>query len=116
MDLLKQLYTISSKSGNEGAMKTFILKCLGCVSLSIKTDRIGNLYITKGNAVKYPCVAAHLDEIHVPCERDIVTEGDKIFAVDRLWNRVGCASEKVGGRCSPYGGHHHAKLHPHNSL
>jgi putative aminopeptidase FrvX len=97
MDLLKQLYTISSKSGNEGAMKTFILKCLECVSLSIKTDRIGNLYITKGNAEKYPCVAAHLDEIHSPCKREVVIEGDKIFTVDKLWNRVGCGADDKNG-------------------
>lgn len=78
-------------------MKTFILKCLECVSLSIKTDRIGNLYITKGNAEKYPCVAAHLDEIHSPCEREVVIEGDKIFTVDKLWNRVGCGADDKNG-------------------
>ena len=97
MDLLKQLYTISSKSGNEGAMKTFILKCLECVSLSIKTDRIGNLYITKGNAEKYPCVAAHLDEIHSPCKREVIIEGDRIFTVDSLWNHVGCGADDKNG-------------------
>jgi hypothetical protein len=70
-------------------MKTFILKCLECVSLSIKTDRIGNLYITKGNAEKYPCVAAHLDEIHSPCKREVVIEGDKIFITYLSYKRKG---------------------------
>ena len=97
MYLLKQLYTISSKSGNEGRIKAFILNCLKDMPISIETDEIGNMYITKGYAEKYPCLAAHLDEIHAPCEREVVIEGDKIFTVDRLWNRVGCGADDKNG-------------------
>ena len=97
MHLLKQLYTISSKSGNEGRIKAFILNCLKDMPISIETDEIGNMYITKGYAEKYPCLAAHLDEIHAPCEREVVIEGDKIFTVDRLWNRVGCGADDKNG-------------------
>ena len=66
MNLLRQLYAISSKSGNEGKIKSFIVGYLSSISLSVRTDEIGNLYITKGVADVYPCVAAHLDEIHIP--------------------------------------------------
>lgn len=97
MDLLQQLYKISSKSGMEDQIKSFILENLRDVDLDVKTDDIGNMFITKGIAESYPCVAAHLDEIHVPCVREVVVEGDKVFTVNRLWNRVGCGADDKNG-------------------
>ena len=97
MELLKQLYKISSKSGMEDSIKSFVLSCVSDVDLKVETDDIGNLFITKGVAATFPCVAAHLDEIHSPCDRDVVIEGDKIFTVDRLWNRVGCGADDKNG-------------------
>jgi hypothetical protein len=81
----------------EDRIKSFVLDCLGDMPLTVETDEIGNLFITKGVAEAYPCVAAHLDEIHAPCEREVVVEGDKVFAVDRLWNRVGCGADDKNG-------------------
>lgn len=63
----------------------------------IKTDDIGNLFITKGLAESYPCFAAHLDEIHSPCQREVVVDEDVIYTVDRLWNRVGCGADDKNG-------------------
>lgn len=97
MELLSRLYKIISKSGMEDRMKSFVLDCLSDVTLTVETDGIGNLFITKGVAEVYPCVAAHLDEIHSPCEREVVIEGDRIFTVDRLWNRVGCGADDKNG-------------------
>lgn len=97
MKLLQQLYSISSKSGMEDRIKSFILDYLRDVDMVIKTDDIGNLFITKGLAETYPCLAAHLDEIHVPCEREVVVDGDVLYAVDRLWNRVGCGADDKNG-------------------
>ena len=97
MKLLQQLYKISSKSGMEDQMRSFILDHLRDVDLDIKTDDIGNVFITKGHATSYPCVAAHLDEIHSPCQRETVIDGDIIYTVDRLWNRVGCGADDKNG-------------------
>ena len=97
MNLLLQLYEISSKSGMEDNMKTFVLECLCGLDLIIEMDETGNLFITKGLAESYPCVAAHLDEIHSPCQRETVVEGDVIYTVDRLWNRVGCGADDKNG-------------------
>ena len=97
MELLKKLYKIISKSGMEDTIKSFVLDCLVDVQMSITTDEIGNLFITKGEAESYPCVAAHLDEIHSPCEREVVIDGDIIYTVDRLWNRVGCGADDKNG-------------------
>ena len=97
MELLSQLYTISSKSGMEDRIKSFVLGCLKDEQMTVETDEIGNLFITKGKADSYPCLAAHLDEIHAPCEREVVVEGDKVYTVDRLWNRVGCGADDKNG-------------------
>ena len=97
MEILKQLYKISSKSGMEDRIKSFVLGSVNDVDLKVDTDDIGNLFITKGIADTYPCLVAHLDEIHNPCEREIVIEGDKIFTVNRLWNRVGCGADDKNG-------------------
>ena len=67
------------------------------LATDVKEDEIGNLFITKGVSDSYPCVAAHLDEIHSPCEREVVSDGDKIYTVDRLWNRVGCGADDKNG-------------------
>ena len=97
MELLKQLFKIISKSGMEDKMKSFVLDNLKNEVLQVESDDIGNLFITKGVADTYPCVAAHLDEIHTPCEREVVVEGDIIYTVDRLWNRVGCGADDKNG-------------------
>ena len=97
MELLSQLYRIISKSGTEDRIKSFVLDCLNVTDLTVEADQIGNLFITKGVAEYYPCVAAHLDEIHAPCEREVVIDGDVIYTVDRLWNRVGCGADDKNG-------------------
>ena len=97
MELLAKLYTIISKSGKEDGIKSFLLGCVKGQGLTVETDQIGNLFITKGDAEQYPCVAAHLDEIHSPCQREVVVDGDKIYTVDRLWNRVGCGADDKNG-------------------
>ena len=97
MELLKQLYKIISKSSMEDKIKSFVLDCLKNEVLQVESDDIGNLFITKGVADTYPCVAAHLDEIHSPCQREVVVDGDKVYTVNRLWNRVGCGADDKNG-------------------
>ena len=81
----------------EDMIKSFILDYLSDVDMVIKTDDVGNLFITKGLAESYPCVAAHLDEIHSPCQREVVVDEDVIYTVDRVWNRVGCGADDKNG-------------------
>ena len=97
MHLLTKLYKINSKSGKEEKIKSFLLDSLKHLSIFVETDAIGNLFITKGVADVYPCVAAHLDEIHAPSQREEVVEGDIIYTVDDLWNRVGCGADDKNG-------------------
>ncbi len=64
MELLKKLYQIYSPSGKERAMTKFIWDYVKRIpGVKLETDKIGNLYITKGDAESYPCIAAHLDQV-----------------------------------------------------
>lgn len=64
MELLKQLYKVHSYSGNEEPMRRFITRWAKNNGLSVTKDTTGNLYITKGTAESYPCIVAHMDEVH----------------------------------------------------
>ena len=72
MELLRQLYKVHSLSGNEKAMKKFVRKYIRrhIPDVKIRTDRKGNLYIIKGVAETYPCIAAHLDQVHREHSKD----------------------------------------------
>ena len=65
MQLLKQLYNKSSHSGEETAMQQFITDyCKAQPNTIVKQDKKGNIYVTRGSADSFPCVVAHMDEIH----------------------------------------------------
>lgn len=72
MELLRQLYKVHSLSGNEKAMKKFVRKYIRrhIPDVKIRTDRKGNLYIIKGVAETYPCIAAHLDQVQREHSKD----------------------------------------------
>lgn len=83
MELLKQLYTIHALSGKEKQIRNFIKGYIfeNIPGVKITGDKIGNLYITKGQADTYPCIVAHLDQVqrlHSKDFRAIETE-DIIF-------------------------------------
>ena len=59
MQLLTELYKITSKSGREDKIKSFLLDCLKDIQIKIETDSIGNLFITKGQTDIYPCKQFH---------------------------------------------------------
>lgn len=63
MELLKQLYRISSPSGQEKRMRKYILKYCKKLGAETQVDSKGNVYVTKGVAESYPCIVAHMDEV-----------------------------------------------------
>ena len=97
MELLKSLYGINCKSGHEAEIKNFVLGQLADVELSVEEDSFGNIFITKGVAGSYPCVTAHLDEVHVPVEKSLVVDGAMIYAVDAAGERTGIGADDKNG-------------------
>lgn len=82
MELLKNLYSIHSMSGKENAMRNFIKRYVkDNIPGASCTQKDGNIYIVKGEADTYPCVAAHLDQVqtkHSPDFRVLDIDG-KLF-------------------------------------
>lgn len=65
MELLQKLYRIQAPSGREEAMTEFIQNILDTIpNVKYNIDKMGNIYVVKGNAETYPCVIAHTDEVH----------------------------------------------------
>lgn len=64
MELLKELYGISAPTHKEKKMIAFVSQKLKDLGVTFTVDKIGNIYATKGKADTYPCLAAHLDEVH----------------------------------------------------
>ena len=81
----------------EDRIKSFILDHLKDLDLLIETDDFGNIFITKGVAEIYPCITAHLDEVHNVEHRTIVEDGGIIYAVDKEGNRVGLGADDKNG-------------------
>lgn len=96
-ELLFQLYKINSKSSNEKEIISFILHYLSNLNLNISQDTVGNIFISKGETTSYPCVAAHLDEVHLPAQRILHTENNIVFATDEHGERVGIGADDKNG-------------------
>jgi len=66
MQLLRQLYAIHSPTGYEWPMIQFVREYVSkhIPEAEVRFDKLGNLYITKGEAgVGYPTLACHLDQV-----------------------------------------------------
>lgn len=83
MELLKKLYEIHSLSGKEKHIRNFIKGYIfeNIPNVKITGDKIGNLYITKGQAETYPCIVAHLDQVQRLHSKDFraIETGEIIF-------------------------------------
>lgn len=69
MELLKELYGISAQTHQEKDMIAFVSQRLTDLGVSFTIDKAGNIYATKGKATTFPCIAAHLDEVHQAREK-----------------------------------------------
>ena len=64
MERLMALYNTASPSGREKSMIRLLKAELTGMGITHYQDRKGNLYAVKGRARTYPCVVAHMDEVH----------------------------------------------------
>ena len=74
MELLKQLFSIHSKSGKEGKIRKFIWNWVRQTvpDAKIECDKPGNLYITKGKSSTFPCIVAHMDQVQERHSKDFI--------------------------------------------
>lgn len=64
MERLLALYNTASPSGREKSIARLIMAELDRMGVRHTQDRMGNIYAVKGQAETYPCVVAHMDEVH----------------------------------------------------
>lgn len=71
-ELLFQLYAIHSPSGGEKKMRRFIKRYINanCGVCRMEQDATGNLFVTKGIADSYPCLASHMDQVQHAHSKD----------------------------------------------
>lgn len=101
MELLKELYGISARTHQEKDMIAFVSQRLSDLGIVFTTDKAGNIYATKGNTDTYPCIAAHLDEVHEAREKgyEVLVVRDEFIigfnSCKREFNGIG-ADDKNG--------------------
>jgi hypothetical protein len=75
----------------------WIIKTLGKIdnNFNWEFDKIGNLYIIKGESEFYPCMVAHLDTVHEHVDNFIIKRvGDFIIGFDNdCGTQVGCGAD-----------------------
>ena len=62
-NLLKHLYEVHSPSNREKKMRRVVRRYCEQLGASVTQDSGGNLLVTKGEALVYPCIVAHLDQV-----------------------------------------------------
>jgi tripeptide aminopeptidase len=62
--LLFQILEIQSESRDCIDMQAFLWEYAESRQWEVDCDDVGNIYITKGMAVHFPCVVAHMDTVH----------------------------------------------------
>ena len=93
MELLKKLYRIPSPSGKEDRMKAFVKTQLALAGASVCEDPAGNIYAVKGKGEAYPCIVAHLDEVHRRKKGfEVIRTRNLIFG----FNRISMSQEGIG--------------------
>lgn len=101
MQLLKQLYVIHSETGREWPMIQLVREYVSknIPEATIRFDKLGNLYITKGEAgIGYPTLACHLDQVQKIHSEDfeVRQDGDILYG----WSEQ---SQQRGGLFGPIG-------------
>ena len=95
MKNLINLYYVSSPSGEEKKMRKYLKQWLktNVPTAQVYADQSG-IYVTKGYAETFPCVVAHIDEVHNERNHDyrVVVSGDYIFG----WNVASKRTQGIG--------------------
>jgi len=85
MKILQKILKTQSCSYQTERMSRTIKEILNHYNLSYTTDKVGNIYCTKGNADLYPTMVAHIDTVHDINDNVVIqTIGTKYYAFDKV--------------------------------
>ena len=99
-ELLIKLYKINSPSKRENKMRSFIIRYVKTMKdVRIQSDKIGNIYLTKGESESYPALVAHMDEVHnIRGEREIIELKGILFGYSmKDMKQVGIGADDKNG-------------------
>lgn len=97
INLLQRLLAVPTISGREDAMVSFLVEHVEADPAKrgrVERDQFNNVYITKGEAEFYPCVAAHIDTVFPLGHVNIVRDNGTFIGTDDAGKRTG-----IGGDC-----------------
>jgi len=78
--ILKKLYRIQAKTGNEETMINYLVNLIPTLIPEVQLKVVEkNIYVTKGVAETYPCIASHVDQVQPICKDITVFEQNGIF-------------------------------------
>ena len=96
-DLLNQLLTVSSRSGQEQAIAAFLRDYATARGYAVQTDPYHNVYMRKGKPGVVPCAAAHIDTVHPPAKLKVMHRGGQVFGIDEQGQRCGIGADDKAG-------------------
>ena len=95
--LLNQLLTVSSRSGQEQAIATFLIDYAKARGYAVQTDPYHNVYLRKGKPGVVPCAAAHIDTVHPPTKLQVMHSDGRVFGIDEQGQRCGIGADDKAG-------------------
>jgi len=101
LDLLNEILAVPTCSRQEDKMIEFLVEHVRQRGASrcgeIITDELNNVFIRKGRADYFPCVAAHIDTVQPLRPVQIVQQNGILFGVDELGQRCGIGADDKAG-------------------
>ena len=101
LDLLKQILVVPTCSRQEDRMVAYIMEHVrqrgAARGWEITTDAWNNVFVRKGGNGILPCVAAHIDTVHLPRPVEIVQQDGIVFGVDEKGRRCGIGADDKAG-------------------
>jgi putative aminopeptidase FrvX len=82
-NLISKIFSLQAESKNAKQQNRIQREFLKLCPKNIEYyfDTYGNLYITKGKSIFYPCYVAHVDQVHTVCDNfKLHQEGNILFA------------------------------------
>jgi acetylornithine deacetylase/succinyl-diaminopimelate desuccinylase-like protein len=97
--LLKRLLAVPSHSRHEGEMVDFLFDHVRGAGLrgTCVTDDWNNVFVRKGDAEFLPCVAAHIDTVHLSQPANVAQEDGILFGLDDQGQRCGIGADDKAG-------------------
>ena len=101
IDLLKRILAVPTCSRQEGRMVEFLTAYVKEGGERLRgrcwSDAHNNVYIIKGRADHYPCVAAHIDTVHLMTPVQIAQLDRVLIGFDQRGQRTGIGADDKAG-------------------